>query len=438
MYAPASVAISFESNEGTEMRTKVAFTSCFILVFAFHVYAQAPTTDYRPYGDAADATEDTVLGYLNALKTTGGAGFVEVFDVIRVGGGGGAFKTAGNRTIRAIKITDAAEVGGKDAYLITGCHHAREWNSVEVCLRFAKFLVENRNKENVFYDEVDVGPTPWSVASLLRRAEIIIIPVLNPDGYVYSHDSLAGSVDERGLNRTSWRKNRHKIAGTPANAVGVDLNRNYPDFWDPIPDPDRTSGDDHPELETYRGPGAVIPGTTPPQFRQVSIEVEVEAIQALHTAFKFAGVINYHSYGEDVLYPWGHTNASIPAATKTLKPDRVLKDRDYLIKVSERYTRVQPGTATQHRYTAAQSGGGAVGAAYRVSGDSDDWAYNSKKTVSVTVEVGTVFQTPKAGGALDNLYLENETAMVTFLFINSDREMRSAADIRDGRGRRPR
>lgn len=82
---------------------------------------------------------------------------------------------------------------------IDACTHSREWITVAVAL----FIIEKAILTNL-------------------KANIIIVPVLNPDGYEYTwtHDRL-------------WRKNRRlfvspyniELAGDQCN--GVDLNRNY-------------------------------------------------------------------------------------------------------------------------------------------------------------------------------------------------------------------
>ncbi len=401
----------------------------FILILGAQGWTQV--TDYRPYGKNADNSEITVLGYLNGLKITAGAGYVDTFDVSDGADPsvGIPVKTAGGRGVRAIRITDwASQQTKKDTFLITGCHHAREWNSVELCLRFAKFLVDNRNIENVFYDEVNVGPTPWSVPSLLRRAVIIIVPVLNPDGYVYSHDSAPGDKDEHLRFRILWRKNRRPLNDTVNPlAVGVDLNRAYPAFWEPIVG---TATSPDPNSDQYRGPSRTVGGVV----KQEGVEKEFEAIKTLHKAFNFTAVVNYHSHDNLVLYPWAHDVAPIPAADKNIKPDRTFKDRDYLIRVCNSYAVHQPSAPGLTRYRVGQSSGNL---SYPTSGDADDWAYFDKKTVSITVEIGFVFQTPWAGNGMDNLYKENEPGLLAFLFANCDKEMRTAASLVDDRGRRP-
>jgi len=127
-----------------------------------------------------------------------------------------------DRDIWAIKISDNVTQEEDEAeILFIGCHHAREWISVEVPFYLAKYLVENYDTDPLIRSYVDNG-------------EIWIVPMLNPDGHQYSID-----VDRW------WRKNRRSNGG---GSYGVDLNRNYSYMWGGP----GSSGD--PWSDIYRGP----------------------------------------------------------------------------------------------------------------------------------------------------------------------------------------
>ena len=61
--------------------------------------------------------------------------------------------------------------------------------------------------------------------NILKKYELHILPLLNPDGYEYSQTTYR-----------LWRKNRLPNVGW-ANCPGVDLNRNYNYlyYWNVIP-----------------------------------------------------------------------------------------------------------------------------------------------------------------------------------------------------------
>ncbi|NXU63686.1 CBPA2 Carboxypeptidase, partial [Horornis vulcanius] len=79
--------------------------------------------------------------------------------------------------------------------------HSREWVTQASALWIANKIAS------------DYG-TDASITSLLDKMDLFLLPVANPDGFVYTHTS----------NRM-WRKTRSKIPGSIC--VGVDPNRNW-------------------------------------------------------------------------------------------------------------------------------------------------------------------------------------------------------------------
>ena len=105
--------------------------------------------------------------------------------------------------------------------------------------------------------------------------------MINPDGHEYSRTEYR-----------LWRKNRRKNTD---GSWGVDLNRNYGYMWGTL-DNDYTS---HTQSDdTYIGPRAFS-------------EPETRAIRDLIGQEMFSGVISYHSYSQEILYPWGYTRKPI-------------------------------------------------------------------------------------------------------------------------------
>src|SRR5262249_39437001 len=143
--------------------------------------------------------------------------------------------------------------------LIVACHHAREINTPVVALDAIDRLLNG------------YGVDP-EVTTLVNRYEIWVAPVWNPDGYnyVFTTDNL-------------WRKNRRNNGG---GAFGVDQNRNYPFGWTAA-----CSGSTSPSSDTYKGPSA-------------SSEPETQTMTALSNDRNFDKVIDFHSYGRDLLYAY--------------------------------------------------------------------------------------------------------------------------------------
>lgn len=199
------------------------------------------------------------------------------------------------REIFALKISKDVEVddASKADILISGCHHAREWISVESPVYIANKLISGYATDD-------------SIKYLVDHLQLWVVPIVNPDGLTYTQNSPNDQLDPTRL----WRKNRRPISvGTCASSVGVDLNRNYDYQWrtrGDSPCDDYCSGDrscfiddvgasDDLRSEIYRGPG---PGSEP----------EVKAMKSLvdDPNRHFRAQLDYHNYSQLILYPWGY------------------------------------------------------------------------------------------------------------------------------------
>ncbi|XP_059483527.1 carboxypeptidase B-like [Neocloeon triangulifer] len=222
-------------------------------------------------------------------------------------------KTREERDIKLIKISSGAE--SNPAVFIDGGIHAREWISPASVTYIIKELVENREKYSSFVDKVD----------------FYIVPLINVDGYEYSHtrDRL-------------WRKNRADLFGF---CNGVDLNRNFGYKWG-------TSGSSFFRCSNiYRGSSAFS-------------EPETKALRdfILESQVNFQAYLSFHSYGQLILYPYGYASNELP--------DDV-DDLDRVGKAAASAVRKLSGT----KYTV----GNAAQVLYSSSGASDDWAKGDAK-----------------------------------------------------------
>jgi carboxypeptidase T len=203
-------------------------------------------------------------------------------------------KSAEGRDIWALKVTGDVhtDTSHKSGIVVTGCHHAREWMTVEAPLQLIHDITDN--------------PDSPENQRRLAESELWIVPVANPDGYEFSRNE-----------NSWWRKNRRPLgvdqSGEKTSAIGVDLNRNYWDGKDehlfvyrPAGDtPGNTRDDfsatsDNPRRDTYRGPF----GGSEPEVKAL-LDFELS-----HSNIK--GVLDYHSYGDVILYPYGHTRKESP------------------------------------------------------------------------------------------------------------------------------
>jgi len=230
------------------------------------------------------------------------------------------------RNIYALKISDNVWAEEQEASVIfLGCHHAREWISVEIPLLLGKYLVES-------YD------SNLEVRNLVNNCEIWIVPLVNPDGLEYSIHFYR-----------YWRKNlRDNGDGT----FGVDLNRNYGYKWGH----DNLGSSSDPFSEIYRGSAPFS-------------EPETQAIRDLFTQKTFQALVSYHSYSQVILYPWGYTEAP--------------SDKDALLSeiAKKMAALMEPENG---RYYEPERAGASF---YLTNGDTTDWSFGVYWIPSFTVEL---------------------------------------------------
>jgi len=148
--------------------------------------------------------------------------------------------------------------GNKPAMWIDGGIHAREWISPATAMFMLKELVENDA------DHPD----------LLENLDWYILPVVNPDGYLYTQ------TDNR-----LWRKTR-KPNGN--GCYGTDANRNFGYMWG-------TGGSSSdPCSDTYMGASP---------FSEIETANMRDWLTANKDMIKFYN--NIHSYSQLILLPWG-------------------------------------------------------------------------------------------------------------------------------------
>jgi carboxypeptidase T len=233
------------------------------------------------------------------------------------------------RRVYGLKISDNPDQDeGEPAVLFVGCHHAREWISVEVPFLFGRYLLEN----------YDLDP---AVRRLVDEREIWVVPVVNPDGLEYSIHVYR-----------YWRKNRR---ANPDGSFGVDINRNYPFAWGT----DDLGSSGVPSAEDYRGPGP-------------SSEPETRAVERLFAGRDVGALVSFHSFSQTILYPWGYTSSPAPA-----EPE--------LRTIGEAMAGLIAGVGGT-----VYAVGQAASALYLTNGDLTDWTYGVSGTPSYTIELPPV------------------------------------------------
>jgi murein tripeptide amidase MpaA len=198
-------------------------------------------------------------------------------------------QTYGGNTSSALRI-GAGAPGSRDALMIIGGQHAREWGSPDIIVSFAADLLEayDTNAGLVYGGK---SYTAADVKGVVETLHLVLFPQTNPDGRAKSlAEDMPGTAD-------GWRKNTNP--GSPARpCAGVDLNRNYDFLFDYKTEcaPNAAlvqSTDPCDASQTYQGPAAFS-------------EVETRNVAWLLDAFpRIRWFMDLHSFSQVVLYGWG-------------------------------------------------------------------------------------------------------------------------------------
>lgn len=185
------------------------------------------------------------------------------------------------RPIRAIKISDnpAVDETAEGDVLFVALHHAREWLATETALYVAEQILTRYATDAKVKADVD-------------NLQIWIVPVVNPDGYLFT-DLVATPSGDR-----YWRKNRRANSD---GTFGVDLNRNWGFQWGLIPGASST-----PAFDTYYGTGPF----SEPETQVLRTFIDSRPI--------LKAFVSYHTYGELFLRPWAHTTVDPPGESTLL------------------------------------------------------------------------------------------------------------------------
>ena len=129
-------------------------------------------------------------------------------------------ETAFGRPVRALIIGD-----GPRQVLFTAAHHANEWLTATVLLKFAEELAR----------AIASGGNIWGVPAenIRRLVTVHLVPLVNPDGVDLVTGAIQPGTEEYDL-ALSLSRNYPGIPfpdGWKANLMGVDLNLQYPAGW---------------------------------------------------------------------------------------------------------------------------------------------------------------------------------------------------------------
>lgn len=233
--------------------------------------------------------------------------------------------TQQSRTIYGLRIMGPGVLPNtKPAIFVIGCQHAREWITVMSTMYLADQLVNNY-------------ATDANIRRMVDNFEIHIVPITNPDGYVYTWST----------NRL-WRKNRRNNGD---GTFGVDLNRNWGFHWGGVGASASTNND------TYRGPSAF----SEPESLTTS--------QFAMTLPKLVLFYDIHSYSQYIIEPWGDT-FDLPPDTRSHQQ----MARDMQVAMAAPY-----GTP--------YIGGEGYRIIYATTGTADEWSSGANGTMGLALEL---------------------------------------------------
>ncbi len=209
------------------------------------------------------------------------------------------------REISGVEIADDVDADdGRPVFFLMALHHAREWPSMEAAMEFAHLLTAQRGEPRI--------------DGLLSRVRVVILPIVNPDGFISSRgafdpgDTLLGQDPTATLAESiappgglfAYRRKNCDGELSPslpcALAFGVDPNRNYGSGWGGPGSSSDVTG------QTYHGRG---PRSEP----------EVRAVWDYVRRHQVTTLVSVHNVAALVLRPPGTGSAGLAPDEARLK-----------------------------------------------------------------------------------------------------------------------
>ena len=183
-------------------------------------------------------------------------------------------QTAFGKPVRTLVIGE-----GPRRVLYTAAHHANEWITTPVLLKFVEEFAEAIQNGGTI-DGLDAG-------QLAKEVTIYTVPMVNPDGV----DLVTGALQPGQIpyeTAVELSRNYPNIPfpdGWKANLMGVDLNLQYPAGWLQAREIKFSQGYDHPGPRDYVG-RAPLNQLESRALADYTEEVDPELVLAYHTQGK--------------------------------------------------------------------------------------------------------------------------------------------------------
>jgi g-D-glutamyl-meso-diaminopimelate peptidase len=264
--------------------------------------------------------------------------------------------TAFGRPVRTLVIGN-----GPRKVIYSAAHHANEWITTPVLLKFAEELAEAIQNGSQIYNT--------DAKALAESATIYMVPMVDPDGV----DLVTGAVEPGDLQYETARTLADRYPSIPfpdgwkANLLGVDLNLNYPAGWLQAREIKFTQGYTRPGPRDYVG-------------RAPLDQRETRALAGYTRFIDPDLVLAYHSQGEVIYWQFGQ---EVPGARE----------------LGERFAQVSGYELSDTPYESSFAG-------YK------DWFIQEFRRPGYTIEVG-MGDNPLPLSQFDKIYRDNLGILIT-------------------------
>ncbi len=265
--------------------------------------------------------------------------------------------TAFGRNVRTLTIGE-----GERQVLFSGAHHANEWITATVLLKFVEDLAQ----------AVQEGGEIWGVRAqnIFRNVTIHTVPMVDPDGV----DLVTGAILPGTLQYETALVLAERYPDIPfpdgwkANLLGVDLNLQYPAGWLQAREIKFSQGYTRPGPRDYVGRSPLS------QRESIALAEYTEQVDP-------AVVLAYHTQGK-VIY-WQFMDYEVPGARE----------------LAEEFSRVSGYALEDTPYASSFAG-------YK------DWFIQDFRRPGFTIEAGSGTN-PLPIGQFDEIYRDNLGILVT-------------------------
>jgi len=192
--------------------------------------------------------------------------------------------TAFQRPIRTLVIGN-----GPRKVIYSAAHHANEWITALVLLKFAEELVQGIQRGE------------QAARAIAEAATIYMVPMVDPDGV----DLVTGAIPTGSIQYVQAQRIAEDFPEIPfpdgwkANLLGVDLNLQYPAGWLSAREIKFRQGYDRPAPRDYVG-------------RAPLNQLETKALAGFTEYIDPALVLAYHSQGKEIY--WKFLDYEVPGA----------------------------------------------------------------------------------------------------------------------------